>query len=223
MTMTEAPAIVVRSLTELEAVVDSGLHKFIEVGEALAEIRERRLYRETHESFETYCSDRYNLKRQRAYEMMAAANVVARMSEISDIVPERESHAAALAPLRDDPPAMVEALAEAALETGGKPTAAIIERVVERRTKREPAPVAVQAEEIIELEPDPPSDVAGAWFLIGNLAAFIRDEYLTKIVMVSGLPTRHDRHCDYGKDEKATCARRCSAATALLLRAELGG
>src|SRR5687767_13487946 len=90
-----------RSLEELESVIERGLRTFVEVGSALLEIRDRRLYREQgHGRFEDYCRARWGLKRQRAYELMEAAGTVAAMSEISDIpVPHRESHAAALAPL----------------------------------------------------------------------------------------------------------------------------
>ncbi|HEX6762895.1 MAG TPA: hypothetical protein VF094_08855 [Gaiellaceae bacterium] len=42
-------------LAELEHVVEQGLQTFVEVGLALAEIRDGRLYRATHSTFAEYC------------------------------------------------------------------------------------------------------------------------------------------------------------------------
>lgn len=92
----------VEMLRACEAQIKRGRETFIRVGNALATIRDRRLYRETHATFEIYCAERWNLKRQRAYELIDAAAVAGHLSEISDIQPERESHVAPLASL---PPA----------------------------------------------------------------------------------------------------------------------
>jgi hypothetical protein len=40
--------------TELENVIERGLSTFVEVGNALLEIRDSKLYRETHPTFEAY-------------------------------------------------------------------------------------------------------------------------------------------------------------------------
>jgi hypothetical protein len=48
----------VANLDRLEAIAEHGLGAYIEVGNALAEIRDRQLYRDSHPSFETYVSDR---------------------------------------------------------------------------------------------------------------------------------------------------------------------
>ena len=45
----------VRRLAELELVIERGLKTFVEVGAALLGIRDGRLYRETHATFEDYC------------------------------------------------------------------------------------------------------------------------------------------------------------------------
>jgi len=93
-------------LSLCESVIEKGLNTFVEVGNALFEIRNNKLYRDKFTTFESYCRDRWNLKRQRAYELMDAAAVVNTLSEISDkneqdsqvsiVVPTKESHAAAL-------------------------------------------------------------------------------------------------------------------------------
>src|ERR1035438_803820 len=63
-------------LKELESVIERGRKTFIEVGYALAEIRDRRLYRQTHATFEAYCSEQWGWTRQRSYQLMNAATVV---------------------------------------------------------------------------------------------------------------------------------------------------
>ena len=87
-------------LRECEKIISIGLHAFVEVGNALVEIRNQRLYRANFPNFELYCRERWQLKRQRAYEMMEAAEIVQSlhdsMSEISDKLPQKESHAAQL-------------------------------------------------------------------------------------------------------------------------------
>jgi hypothetical protein len=44
---------------ELEEVIELGLATFITVGNALLEIRDSRLYRDTHATLEDYCRERW--------------------------------------------------------------------------------------------------------------------------------------------------------------------
>jgi hypothetical protein len=121
-------------LTVLEATVDSGLKSFIEVGNALIEIRDSGLYRDTHGTFEAYCDARYGFSRRRGYQLMQAA-------EVGTIVHiDNEAQARELGPLLDDPEQLRGALAEAA--EGGKPTGAKIKEAVARRlpSKDKPKP-----------------------------------------------------------------------------------
>lgn len=93
------------NLGAYEEIIEKGLKTFIEVGNALFEIKNNKLYRESFTTFEAYCNDRWQLKRQRAYELMGAAEIVYQLSEnnlseISDkinLLPSKESHANALA------------------------------------------------------------------------------------------------------------------------------
>lgn len=93
------------TLNAYEEIIEKGLKTFIEVGNALFEIKNNKLYRESFTTFEAYCKDRWQLKRQRAYELMGAAEIVHQLSEnnlseISDnpnLLPSKESHANALA------------------------------------------------------------------------------------------------------------------------------
>jgi hypothetical protein len=53
----------IEKLDRLEAVARSGLDTFAEVREALAEIRDAELYRETHGRFEDYLRERWGINR----------------------------------------------------------------------------------------------------------------------------------------------------------------
>lgn len=118
-------AITTQRLTELETIVERGLQTFIEVGEALREIRDTHLYSEG--SFEDYCRKRWGFTDRRARQLMQAA-------EIGTIVPVgTESQARELAPLKADPDQMSEAWEEASAD--GKPTAAKVKEAVTQRTE----------------------------------------------------------------------------------------
>jgi hypothetical protein len=81
-------------LAELEGVIERGLETFREVGAALLEIRDSRLYRGTHESFEGYVGERWALGRSRAYQLMAAA----RLSTVVDVPNQRQARELARPP-----------------------------------------------------------------------------------------------------------------------------
>lgn len=117
-------------LAGLEQRIERGFAVFVDVGTALMEIRDRRLYRQQYSTFEEYCRVRWGLKRQRAYELMDAAGVVQNLSENFRHLPTRESHAAALAPLE---PEVQRELWQRAVESApnGKLTAAHVKQVVE--------------------------------------------------------------------------------------------
>lgn len=63
-------------LNECEAVIQRGREEFVAVGTALGEIRESKLYRVDHATFEDYCEARWKLSRGRAYQLIAASEVV---------------------------------------------------------------------------------------------------------------------------------------------------
>jgi hypothetical protein len=58
----------------------------IEVGKALLEIRDRRLYREKKSNFETFCSEVLSIARSRAYELLNAAEVRQQLSAMADTI-----------------------------------------------------------------------------------------------------------------------------------------
>ena len=81
-----------KNLARCERVIQTGLGTFFQVGQALWDIRDNRLYRGRYESFEEYCTARWDFSRQRAYQLITAAETAAEMSTIVDTPPERETH-----------------------------------------------------------------------------------------------------------------------------------
>jgi hypothetical protein len=124
-------------LAELEAIVERGLATFVEVGSALLEIRDSRLYRQTHETFEEYCRERWEMSRQRAHQLIEASEVARNLSTVVDVSPTHERQVRPLAKL--EPDQQREAW-KAATEINPTPTAEQVERIAEsfddRRQKR---------------------------------------------------------------------------------------
>ncbi|WP_412027889.1 hypothetical protein [Deinococcus yunweiensis] len=70
------------TLTRLEATIQDGLREFQRTGSALAEIREGRLYRGAHETFDAYLEQRWGFTRQHAGRLIAAAAVAQTLEPI---------------------------------------------------------------------------------------------------------------------------------------------
>jgi VRR-NUC domain len=81
-----------KRLDELEAIIERGVQTFVEVGEALMEIRDSRLYKQTHSSFESYLRERWKMSRPRGYQLIGAA----KLSTTVDTPVENERQARAL-------------------------------------------------------------------------------------------------------------------------------
>lgn len=133
-----APLQASKTLGDLEAVIARGLNTFVEVGAALSAIRDRRLYRETHGTFEDYCRERWCLKQSRAYQIMDAAAAMSNL-ESSTIVElpdcrtlpanEAQVRPLTLLPADEQPAAWNEVLSRSRQE-GAPITAALVEDVV---------------------------------------------------------------------------------------------
>ncbi len=82
----------IADMDRLETKIQDGLNTFMEVGAALAEINERRLYRQTHATFADYCRQRWDLGKSRAYQLINAAGTARQLSTIVD-VPQPENEA----------------------------------------------------------------------------------------------------------------------------------
>ena len=110
-------------LAECEATIERGFQTFAEVGSALLEIRDSRLYRSEFGTFEDYCQTRWSMTRAYANRTIAAAQVVADLAPMGAI-PTSERQARELVGLPAETAAAV--MTAAVDATGGKPTAAAI-------------------------------------------------------------------------------------------------
>ena len=122
-------------LVSLERVIEQGLTTFVEVGEALLEIRDRRLYRATHTSFDQYCQERWGFRRAHAHRLMQSARVLEALSPMGD-TPASERQARELTPLLRDPDQLREAWSDAtqqATRAGSPLTARLVRDVVTHR------------------------------------------------------------------------------------------
>lgn len=97
-----------KRLSELESFITENLKTFYDVGSALREILDRRLFRETHTNFADYIRDNYDYQRAYGYRLIEAANVVDNVKKIiklesvahgrqSDLIPQNERQARTLA------------------------------------------------------------------------------------------------------------------------------
>jgi hypothetical protein len=129
-----SPAIPTRTLAENETIIARGIGAFIETGLALADVRDRELYREAgYENFSAYLVGRWPaLSRAQAYRAIDTAHVAGVLSPIGD-TPANEAQARALAPLREDADAMREVWQQARAEHGDALTAADVRAAVEER------------------------------------------------------------------------------------------
>jgi hypothetical protein len=75
-----------------EGAIQTGCRSVVEMGLALAEIRDGRLYRNNFSSFEEYCQRRWEFKRGKAHYLISAARICRRIAEIPSLAqPDRES------------------------------------------------------------------------------------------------------------------------------------
>ena len=86
---------------ELEATITRGMASFVEVGLALTEIRNSRLYRSTHESFDKYCKDKWEMGKAYCNRLADAAGVTQTLAPIG-VIPRNEAQIRPLTVL-DDP------------------------------------------------------------------------------------------------------------------------
>ncbi len=116
------------SLADCEQVIERTKDAFVECGRALATIRDERLYRADHGTFEDYCAARWGFTKTHANRLIDAAQVAEAVTPIGVIA--TESQARELAPLLNEPDRLREVYAQAVEQTEGKPTAAVIRSIV---------------------------------------------------------------------------------------------
>lgn len=154
-----------RRLRVCEQTIERGLAEFVEVGEALAEVRDSRLYRESFTTFEAYCRDRWNLSHANAGRYIREAAASRAVSPIG--LTANEAQARELAPLLSHPAALRQVAKRATLETedGTLPTAAkireIAQPVIEKLRDRAPSAADLAEQERFEAGLAKPTDPEG--------------------------------------------------------------
>lgn len=126
-------------LVALEAAIERSVRTSLEAGRALREIRDTRLYRAAHATFEAYAKERFAFERAHTYRLIQMADVVDVVSPLES-APKVESHARELAPLLDEPEKLREtwSAATTTATAAGRPVTA--EDVREARRQLKPAP-----------------------------------------------------------------------------------
>jgi hypothetical protein len=116
-------------LVELEKKIERGLETFLEVGEALAEIRDRKLYRIEHATFAEYCDVKWQMSDRRARQLIDSVAIAESIGKSGTIVPKSESQLRPLTKLEPDQQVAAWKLATA---NGENPTAKqVVQAVVE--------------------------------------------------------------------------------------------
>jgi hypothetical protein len=112
---------------------------FYQAGKALSELRERRLYRSTHKTFEAYCRDRFNYSRDAAYLKISAAEVYDNIRKYLPTIgrqipmPTTERQLRDIAKAGMEPEVQVDAWIQSVDEAGGKvPSGRIVKGIVEQ-------------------------------------------------------------------------------------------
>jgi hypothetical protein len=77
-------------LATCESALDNLRLAFTAAGKALQVIRDARLYRETHTSFEEYLAERWEMSRPQAYRLIEAWPLAQRLSPMGDKLNERQ-------------------------------------------------------------------------------------------------------------------------------------
>ena len=122
-------------LAKLESAIEAGVNVMDavhEAGKALAEIRDRQLYRDSAATFEAYVDQRFRITARRAGQLIAFSGLKTSLEEMGTRVPETLSEKAARPLTGLSVQAAAEALAEAASSPEGV-TAASIRKAAGRR------------------------------------------------------------------------------------------
>ncbi|BCL39675.1 hypothetical protein [Nostoc sp. MS1] len=151
---------------------------FFEAGKALMELRDRRLYRSTHRTFEEYCRDRFGHNRRQSYLLMDAAAVFDNLAEKCDrsdhILPTNEWQVRPLTKL--DPDIQPEAWQQAVEFAKGKvPSHRIVKDAVQKIMERTQVPNSYQLGEVCQiLVKDNPElrGMGGCWAIVTYVGDF---------------------------------------------------
>jgi len=122
-------------LTHLENIIAGNQNRFYEIGKALKEIRDSRLYKLTlFETFEAYVRARWDIGRSQAYRLINAYNVIGNLSPIGDRLPGNETQTRPLVQLD---PVEQRKIWKEFLSTGMELNARTIKNFIDKRKAKE--------------------------------------------------------------------------------------
>ena len=135
-------------LKQLEKIISAGKKTFVEVGLALEEIRDKKLYRHEHGTFEKYCQRVWGWSANYGCKQITAANVA---KELGTVVPnEAVAREVAKIPL----PQRRKIVSEASTSNSGKLTAKAVKNAVATLPKRGEKPKKQMDSTGIEIPPE---------------------------------------------------------------------
>jgi len=190
---------------------------FYEAGLALRILRDRRLYRSTHKSWQAYCKDRFGYGRDSADLKISAAGVVENLEKVPtigrQILPTNERQVRPLTPL--EPEEQRQVWKEAVESVGGKvPSGKIVKGILSRRKKRDTTPPAIpyQAGDVVEIRAGCNPDLRkhdGCWGIVTHVGSFSCTIHISvRNVNVQCKPDEMDKvDPKYSADVRAVSAR----------------
>jgi hypothetical protein len=165
---------------------------FYEAGKALRELRDRRLYRSTHGTFEEYVQDRFGMKQSRSYQLIDATRVVDNLSAkvppmvevlgdssekvppMVEVLPTNERQVRPLIQL--EPEQQRQVWQQAVEEAGGKvPSGRAVKDIVQRVRERTRVPIPYRVGDVCEiLVRDNPElrGLGGCWCVVTDVREF---------------------------------------------------
>ncbi|MBW4512171.1 MAG: hypothetical protein KME64_37610 [Scytonematopsis contorta HA4267-MV1] len=163
-----------RDREHLERIIE---RSFYEAGKALKEIRDRRLYRSTHKTFESYCKDRFGYNNSRSYQMIDAATVVENLQKVPQFVEVFPTAEGQVRPLtRLEPEEQVICWQKAVEEAGNKvPSGKIVKNVVDTIRERTKVPNPYHLGEVCIFIPKGNPELkgkSGCWGIVTNVGEF---------------------------------------------------
>ena len=158
-----------------------------EAGKALMELRDRRLYRSTHSTFEEYCKDRFGFQRRHPYRLIEASAVFDNLMKMcpngtqteneqmcpigTQILPTSERQVRPIAKL--EPQQQWEVWQTAVEEAGGKvPSARVVGDVVQRIMERTKSPNPYRVGEVCQIIAKDNPDLrgkGGCWGIVNHV------------------------------------------------------
>jgi hypothetical protein len=176
------------ALAECERVIERGLKTFIEVGDALTRIRDERLYRETHATFESYCRERWDFDASRARQLISAAKTVTVVTVGGRPAPASERIVRELRRAGDRAPEVwAETLREHGPAATAKQTSAVRERVMSDKAPLRPGLMLAEVAQGRKYETRSPasrrivSDIERATILLLGSGGYLSAEELQEV------------------------------------------